>query len=264
MQASASMSQEIKHIPLDLIVPSPFQARKVFNQEALGELADSMLDVGQIQPATVRPLENGKYELVAGERRWRAAGLAALAWLDCIVRNMSDKEAAKIVIVENLQREDLNPMEEVRGLAKLKVEHGLTQEEIAEQIGMSRSKLANKLRLLQLHPKVQAWVADLSLAETCGRALASLEQGRQLEIASKAVKGNWSLKRVESAIKALKPAENASDSADMARLNRLISEQVGATANVTHTKGKGSLVLSYDSLDALEGILDKLGVKYDP
>lgn len=252
-----------QNIPLDKIKPSPFQNRRDFNKEKLSELADSLIEHDQLQNIVVRKIGDDQYELIAGERRWRAAGLAGIAYLSANVVNVSDKVARELVLIENIQREDLNPIEAAKGIAALKEENGYTQEELAEKLSISRPAVANLLRLLTLTPLVQSLLKDGLLSKAHGKILAALPAGLQNKLGSKAADKGAGVKELERMIKRATSHDSKEGEGDLSRLERLVSERTGANAAITFSGGKGSLRLDYSNLDTLQGLLDQLGVKYD-
>ncbi len=197
------MQRELRKIPLDLIHRSPFQPRIDFEEFELQELAESMrdTDVGIIQPLVVRPVGEDDFELIAGERRWRAAGLAQIADIDCIVGRYSDEACRKIVLVENVQRENLNIMEIASGLQTLIDEELFTQEEAADAIGKNRSYVANTIAMLRLPIRIQKALRTGDLDFGHGKALMGLEEGNQIDLAQKAMMQGWSVRRIEQAAK---------------------------------------------------------------
>src|SRR5690606_16240402 len=182
---SAPQADAPRELKLDALVPGRFQPRTHMDQEALQELAESIRSQGVIQPVVVRPIGSGRFEILAGERRWRAAGIAGLTHVPVVVRDVPDRAAMAMALVENIQREDLNPLEQAAGLKRLVDEFGLTHEEAARAIGASRSQASNLLRLLSLSPAVQALVREGRLDMGHARALLALDGARQVEIANR-------------------------------------------------------------------------------
>ena len=254
-----------QELPVDLIARSRFQPRQEFNQEALQELADSIRAQGVVQPIVVRPYpgQEGRYELIAGERRWRATQLAGLHNIPAVIRNVDDQAAMAMALIENIQREALNPIEEATALHRLIDEFGLTHEETAEAVGRSRVSVTNLLRLLQLEPTVKQFVMKGELEMGHARALLGLQSMAQIEAAKTVVNRGLSVRETEALVKQTgsKPATRAKVSvdADTQRLQADLAEKLGAKVEVQHAgKGKGKLVIHYNSLDELDGILDHI------
>ena len=250
-------------IPLTEIHRSRYQPRRKFDQEALKKLAESIQAQGLMQPVVLRPRPQGGYELVAGERRWRAAQLAGLSSIPALVKQVSDQEASLMALVENLQREDLGPLEQAAAMQRLRDEFGLTQEQIAQSLGKSRPAVANALRLLKLEPEVQDLLNDGSLEEGHARPLLTLPAGVQAEAARAIVEQGMNARQAEALARRLqapgsrKRPDAAAKDADTLRLERNLSEQIGAQVSISHSaKGKnGKLIIRYSSLDELDGIL---------
>ena len=259
------MQREFRKIPIDLIRRSPYQPRADFDETELQELAESMQDedVGVIQPLVVRPNGGGNFELIAGERRWRAAGLAQLADVDCIVGNYSDEACRKIVLVENVQRENLNIIEIATGLQSLIEEELLTQEEAASAIGKSRSYVANVIAMLRLPARIQSALRAGDLDFGHGKALMGLAEGNQLDLAQKAMTQGWSVRRIEKAAKSLnkKPgraAECLIDS-DLERYVMEQSEKIGSPLDISSPKkGRYKVSLTFYSIDELDGFFSRI------
>ena len=230
---------------------------------ALEELSESIKQQGVMQPIVVRPINDSEYEIIAGERRWRATQLAELPKIPAIIRDVSDNAAIAMALIENIQREDLNAMEEALALQRLQEEFELTQHEIAEAVGKSRSTVANLLRLLNLNSDVRLMLEHGDLEMGHGRALVSLEGDLQQEAAEQVVSKSLSVRQTEALVKKLqtqsdkpKPEPIARD-ADVIRLEEDLSERIGSVVSIKQkpNSGKGSLVIQYNSLDELDGIL---------
>lgn len=255
-------------IPVDLIRRSPHQPRRHFDPDALAELADSITAQGIIQPITVRRLNEG-FELIAGERRWRAAQLAQLQKIDAIVHDVDDEQAAAWALIENLQREDLNPMERAEGIRRLREAHGYTQQQVAGVLGLSRSGVANTLRLLELDLEVQAYVQEGKLHEGTGKALAACPSYQQQTLARNAIRFGWTARRVEGEIrKAARGArggvgqQSAEERASQRQAERL-SELIGSPCTIeSRPDGGYELRVKAASLDILNGVLERMG--FDP
>ena len=259
---AAGSSEELRHLPIDLLKRSPYQPRTDFKQEALQELADSIKTQGVVQPIVVRPLgQSDKFEIIAGERRWRASQLAGLQEIPAVVRRIDDQGAMCLALIENIQREDLNPMEQARALQRLMKEFELTHEAVAEAVGRSRSSVSNLLRLLELGEKSRAMLEAGEIEMGHARALLTLTEAQQWEIAQRVARQGLSVRETEALARRLQSAPAvkktvASRDPDVARLEAELSEKLGTSVTIKHGKGgKGSLLLKYNSLDELEGIL---------
>jgi ParB family transcriptional regulator, chromosome partitioning protein len=250
-------------LPLDALTPGRYQPRSHIDETALGELADSIRSQGVIQPIVVRPAAKGRYEILAGERRWRAAGIAGLERVPVVVREVPDRAALAMALIENIQREDLNPLEQANGLKRLVDEFQLTHEEAARAIGSSRSQATNLLRLLSLSPSVQALLAEARIDMGHARALLALDGVRQVELANRIVSRGLSVRQTEqmvrAALKAPKSARPHRQSRDLESLEQELSDQLGTTVNIRPgQKGAGQLVVRYGSLEHLESLIEKL------
>lgn len=257
---------ELKNIPIEQIVPGKYQPRRRFTQAELEELALSIQSQGLIQPVVVRPVNSQQYELIAGERRWRASQLAKLDVIPCLVRDYTDEQAAASSLIENVNRQDLNPIEEALGYKRLLEEFHYTQEELATIIGISRVAITHKLRLLQLDKQIQQWVEEKQLSEGHAKVMVSLTPRLQLELAEACIKQGWSVRKLEQELK--KRSQNApsqsAKSADVKKLEQMITDQLGSDAQIEIDTHKGGwLRIRYINHEILEGILDKIGVKYD-
>lgn len=253
---------ELKKIPVEFLQPGIYQPRRDMDGEALQELADSIKSQGIIQPIVVRPVANKKYEIIAGERRWRAAQLAGLSDVPVIVRDIPDETTIAIALIENIQREDLNPMEESRALHRLLQEFSLTHQETAEAVGKSRAAVTNLLRLMNLREDVQVMLERGDLEMGHARALLSLDGAKQSEIARIIVSKNYSVRETEHLVRKLLSG-SADDkkqskrlSPDIKHFQDNISERLGAKVQIQHSaSGKGKLVIHYNSLDELDGVV---------
>ncbi len=251
-------------LPIETLQPGRYQPRTRMDQAALAELAESIKAQGVMQPILARPLGAGRYEIVAGERRWRAARLAGLANVPALVREVPDRNALAIALIENLQREDLNPLEEAAGVKRLIEEFGLTHAQAAEGLGRSRVAITNALRLLDLAPPVQELLRDGKLDMGHARALLALPALRQIEIARNAVARQLSVRQVEILVARLSrrtaSAGHAKVDRDVARLEEEWSQRLGTTVRIQSATraGSGRLVIHYGSLDQLEALLRKL------
>lgn len=242
---------------------SPHQPRVAIDEAGLDELAASIRAQGLMQPVVVRPRPLGGFELIAGERRWRAAQRAGLAQLDALVCDVDDRRAMAMALIENMQREDLNPLEEALGLKRLLDEFALTQQALADAVGKSRPAVANLVRLLNLSAGVRELLRDGGLEMGHARALLPLPPPQQEALARAVVARGLSVRQIEQlARRAAAPRQEAARpaaDADTERLQREISEQLGAPVAISHTaKGRGKVVIAYASLDELDGILERL------
>ena len=248
------------------IKPGRYQPRVQMDDEALQELAESIKAQGVIQPVIVREHGLSQYELIAGERRWRASQLAGLAEIPVVVKNISDETALAMGLIENLQRENLNPIEEARGLKRLADEFSLTHETIAKAVGKSRSAISNTLRLLALPEPVQELLYRRHLEMGHARALLTLPVVDQLELAQKAVKNGWSVREVERRSQIAHQAKQEikkTISPDIRRLNDVLTERLGVNAEVKTTNHKkGKIVLHFDTPETFEYLLKQLGIDY--
>ncbi len=247
-------------IELNDIKPNAKQPRKNFSEETLSELAASIKEHGVIQPVLVRPSGEG-YELVAGERRWRAARKAGLKAIPAIVRELDDKQNLFIALIENMQREDLNPLEEARAIRSIMDGWGLTQEQAAEAVGKSRPYVANALRLLKLPEEVQQLVAEQKLSAGHARAIAGLSGAAlQKEAAKKAVEEGWSVRRLENyqSEKKRKTRKEAEKSREILAVEEQLRERTGTRVTISGSEQRGSIRLEYYSREELDGLLDLL------
>jgi ParB family chromosome partitioning protein len=246
------------------LTPGQYQPRKKMYRDTLEELAKSIKQQGVLQPLVARRLASGRYEIVVGERRWRAAQMAGLNTVPTMVRDLNNNETAKIALIENLQREDLNAMDQARGLQRLQKEFNLSQESLGEAVGKSRSAVTNLLRLLKLSAEVQELLEQGKLEMGHARALLSLDEGRQNVFALEIIKKGFSVRETEKYVSEKKetPAQKASKNTkdpNTIVLEREISEILGATTEIKHNKqGKGKMVVNFKTLEILQGILEKI------
>jgi ParB family chromosome partitioning protein len=252
----------LKMLPVDLLRPGRYQPRKTFNEDALQELADSIKAQGIIQPIVVRSM-NGGYEIIAGERRWRAAQLAGMHDVPVIVKELTDEAALAMSLIENIQRKDLNVMEEAEALDRLIREFRLTHQEVAQAVGKSRTGVTNLLRLLKLNVDVRLLVENGDIEMGHARALLGLEGLEQSKVAQAIVKRGLSVRQTEVLIrrvhdvKAAHKGEVVKPDPDVIRLQTELAERLGADVHIQHSaKGKGRLVINYNSLEELQGILE--------
>ena len=253
-----------REIPVEMIRRSPYQPRRKLDAEALEELTRSVRAHGVVQPVVVRPVGEGRYELVAGERRWRAAQGAGLATVPAVVREVSDKVALSIAIIENIQREDLTPLEEARGVARLVEEFSMTHREVAEAVGRSRPAVSNLLRLLDLNEDVRDRLEAGELEMGHARALLGLAGSAQSEAARLVADRGLSVRQTEALVRRLQSGSGAGEDEeardpDIGRLETRLGDLIGSEVSIRHGKrGSGSLVIRYHSLDELDGILERL------
>lgn len=254
-------------IPIDLLHRGPQQPRRRILEKGIEELAQSIRSQGVIEPIVVRPRAAGGYEIIAGERRWRAAQRARLATVPAVIREVDDRQAIAMALVENIQREDLNPIEEAQALQRLLQEHTLKHEELAQAVGKSRTAVSNLLRLLKLAAGVQALLAEGELDMGHARALLPLPTEQQEPTARRVIARGLSARQTEALVKqllrVLRGAAEAPVQADpdTRRLERSLSERLGAPASIASGKGgKGRIVIRYSSLDELDGVLQRLGL----
>ena len=262
--SSDNMTSENK-LPINEIVPNKDQPRKTFDQGALQELADSISQHGVLQPLLVRPLPEGGYQLVAGERRWRASKMAGLKEVPVVIKELSDVETMEIAIIENLQREDLNPIEEAEGLQALIDRCGFTQEDVAVSVGKSRSAIANSLRLLKLPQEVRDMTRNGEITAGHARALLAFDNEAMIyEAAQNIIKNNLSVREVERLVKMTqKPSKTRTSSRrrdsfyDEVELS--LTEVLGRKVKVYNGRGKGTLEIEFYSAEDLKEIANKLG-----
>ena len=263
-EASAEPSGQTT-IPLEEIHPGRHQPRRSFREESLAELARSIKAQGMMQPVLLRPRPQGGYELVAGERRWRAAGLAGLQSVPAVVREVTDQQASVMALIENIQREDLRPLDEAGALQRLHDEFGLTHQEVADAVGKSRAAVTNALRLLSLEPAVRNLLNDGALEMGHARALVPLPAGTQAAAARTIVAKGLNARQAEALARRLLRGEGGSKptptrDADTVALERTLTERIGASVSISHNAGgKGKITIGYASLDELDGILSRLG-----
>lgn len=254
----------LRQIPVDQIIRGTYQPRVKFDESALQELADSISSQGIVQPLLVRPV-GAKYELIAGERRWRAAQLAGLHEVPAVVRDVPDEAAAAMSLIENIQRENLNPVEEAMALQRLTQEFGLTHEKLATTVGRSRSAVSNLLRLLELGDEARDFLDSGQLEMGHARALLGLSGKKQAKAARYVVSRELSVRETEKYVRKLKNSGTSSTkrttktskSSDIKRLEMDLSDKLGAPVSVQHSsRGAGKLTIAYTSLDELDGILE--------
>ncbi len=260
------MRSELMTIAIEYLQRGQFQPRQHFDQGLLDELAQSIRNSGLLQPLVVRRLGPERYEIIAGERRWRAAQLAGLTEIPVLVGNFSDEQALEAAIIENVNRSDLNPIEEAKGYKRLMDEFSYIQDEIAKIVGKSRVAITNTLRLLNLDERVQTLLIEGQLSEGHGKAIASLDPDLQFTFANKAVKHAWSVRTMEKNVKQALQPQSLSEQvkqADIRYLETKLTEQLGCQTQVDFSSGSGSLKINFHNLDILQGVLKKMGYKTD-
>jgi len=252
-------------LPVDVLRRGRHQPRSDMRPETLQDLADSIRAQGVVQPIVVRPIAAGEYEIIAGERRWRAAQMAGLHEVPVVVRDVPDQSAMAMALIENIQREDLNPLEEANALRRLIEEFGLTHQQAAEAVGRSRAAVSNLLRLFELNEDVKALIVSREIEMGHARALLALSGDSQSKAARQVVSAGLSVRETEQLVRRLQAgARKAASSTrredpDVRRLEQDLSERLGATVNIqANARGKGRLVVHYNSLDELEGILSHI------
>jgi ParB family chromosome partitioning protein len=267
----AQPGEVLRQIPVKQLQPGKYQPRMAMDPAKLSELAESIKAQGVIQPIVVRELSPGKFEIVAGERRWRASQEAGLADVPVVVRELDDRTVIAMALIENIQREDLNPLEEAQSLQRLIGEFSLTHAEAAEAVGRSRAAVSNLLRLLELPPAIRALLEARRLEMGHARALLTLSPELASKLASEAADQGWSVREVEHRAqqfaagkvpvnggKKAKPGK-VTPQADIASLETELSESLGTKVNIAHGRGgKGKLVIHYTSVDTLDGVLERL------
>ena len=254
-------ASDLHKMPIEWMQRGQYQPRKDIDPEKIKELADSIKAQGIIQPIVLRKIDEQKYEIVAGERRWRAAQLAGLQEVPVIVKEIDDRAAMAIGLIENIQREDLNPLEESEALKRLLDEFQLTHQQIADAVGKSRTTVTNLLRLIDLHPEVKKMLLSRHLEMGHARALLSLEGAMQVTVANKIVRQNLTVRAAEKIVKDLQDETKEKISVpidhDTLRLQENLTAKLGAKVSINHKKnGSGKLVVSYASLDQLDGIIE--------
>ena len=260
----AEATDALQAIAIDRVQPGKYQPRTQMNDEALEELAASIREHGVMQPILVRPIDGGRFEIVAGERRWRAAKRAGLAEVPALVKAVPDQSALALALIENIQREDLNPLEQANGLQRLIDEFGMTHDAAAKAVGRSRSAVTNLLRLRELSKPVQAYLLHGQIDMGHARALLALSAGQQAAAASRVVAQGLSVRETERLVHQFahpgrRKRASPTPDADVARLQEELADSLGAQVTiVAKTGGSGKLVINYSSLEQLDGILAKL------
>jgi ParB family chromosome partitioning protein len=267
----AEQQGELRKIPVEFLQPGKYQPRKDMSPEALEDLASSIRSQGIIQPIVVRQLDQQRYEIIAGERRWRASQLAQLDVIPCLIKDVPDESAVAIALIENIQREDLNAMEEAQALDRLMVEFELTHQEVATAVGKSRTTVSNLLRLNNLNDEVKLLLEYGDIEMGHARALLALEGDAQTNTAKLVADKGLTVRETESLVKKAQtgdeqqpeksPKKADTTDPDVKRLEIDLSDNLGAPVKIAHnSKGKGKLVINFNDLEQLDGILSKLPV----
>ena len=263
-EPAATGGETLATLAIDALQPGRYQPRARIGQEGLAELAESIKAQGVMQPILARPIGAGRYEIVAGERRWRAARMAGLTTVPALVREVPDSQALAIALIENLQREDLNPLDEATGIKRLTEEFGMTHAEAADAVGRSRAAITNALRLLELAPPVQELLREGKLDMGHARALLALPALKQIEVAREAVARQLSVRQVEQRVTGMtaRPAGRSRPriDRDVARLEEELSGELGTTVTIRAgaKPGSGKLTIHYSTLDQLGALLERL------
>ena len=268
IHATQMSGDTIKEIPTDAIDKNPYQTRTRIDDEALNELAASIKSSGVVQPIIVRPFPNGRYQLIAGERRWLASQRAGKTTVPAIIRQVSNEQAMEMTIVENLQREDLNPMEQARAYERLGREFGLTQEQMAHRTGKDRSSVANFLRLLKLPPEVQTMLEEEKLSFGHAKALMGIDSPEAtLRLAQRVVQLSLSVRQTEGAVNHLMHPEPKQEKPErvvdpnVREAERELQQALGVKVTISDKNGRGKIQLEYKSLEDFDRIVDALGMK---
>jgi ParB family chromosome partitioning protein len=266
--ADTPVREAMQTLPIDRLRPGKYQPRTRMDAASLAELADSIREQGVMQPILVRPVDGGRFEIVAGERRWRAAQQAGLRDIPALVREIPDQAALAMGLIENIQREDLNPLEQAHGLQRLIDEFGLTHDALAKSVGKSRSTVTNLLRLTSLPKPVQEYLLDGALEMGHARALLGLPAPQQVGAAARVVEGHLSVRDTERLVhqlqdparRGVRPAARSRDT-DTARLESELAERLGAPVRIEPgRKGAGRVVIRYSTLEQLDGIVARVGI----
>jgi ParB family chromosome partitioning protein len=261
-------TDQLREIDIDRILPNSHQPRKNFDEDALNELANSIREHGVVQPIVVRPLDDGFFQLIAGERRWRASQRAGLSRVPAVIREAGEHAALELALIENLQREDLNPMEEAQAYERLVADFGMTQEEVARRVGKNRATVANMLRLLRLPQEVQQWLRENRLTTGHAKALLSLSDlNAILDSARKIIQGNYSVRQAETLVSrysskapAVDDSAVASETVDpnVASAVHALEQALGTKVTVQESGGKGKIELHFFSFDEMSRLYEGL------
>jgi len=260
----------LQHLATDQLVRGEYQPRQHFDPEKLRELAESIKSTdGLLQPIVVRPLSNSRYEIVAGERRWRAAQLAGLSDVACLVFPYTDEQALQASIIENINRADLNPIEEAQAYQRLIDDFHYLHEEVAASVGKSRTVITNALRLLKLDPQVQAFLIHGQLTEGHGKILAGLPPQQQKILAEQGVQHAWNVRKMEIEAKKWQSAatsapQNPYSDANTKRLESALSEHLGNRVHIEYEdQGGGKMLIRFNNIDELQGHFERIGFEYE-
>lgn len=255
----------VTQISTDQLTPGQYQPRTKMHKSTLDELSQSIKEQGVLQPLVVRRLASGRFEIVVGERRWRAAQLAGIDTVPAIIRDLNNDETAKIALIENLQREDLNSLDQARGLLRLQKEFNLSQEELGKAVGKSRSTVTNLMRLLTLSAEVQELLQEGKIEMGHARSLLTLNEHDQLKCAKRVISESLSVRQCEAMVgdilggKKSQSSPKATKDPNTSLLERELSEILGSAVEIKHNKrGKGKLVISFKNLEVLQGIIQKM------
>jgi len=260
-EAAKVDTRELQHLPLDLIQRGKYQPRRDMDPQALEELAQSIKNHGVMQPIVVRPVSGGRFEIIAGERRWRASQQAGLDKVPALVREVPDEAAIAMALIENIQREDLNPIEEAVALQRLQQEFQLTQQQVADAVGKSRVSISNLLRLIALPEEIKTLLSHGDLEMGHARALLGLPAEQQVEGARHVVARGLTVRQTEALVRQWlsskeTPKAEVKVDPDISRLEQRLAERLGSPVQIKHgQRGKGQLVIRYSSLDELQGVL---------
>jgi ParB family chromosome partitioning protein len=260
----SSSADAVTTLPIAALQPGKYQPRTRMDQDALNALAASIKAQGIMQPILVRPVGGGNHEIIAGERRWRAARIAGLSSVPVLVRDVPDQQALAVALIENIQREDLNALEEATGIERLINEFALTHQAVADAIGKSRAAVTNLLRLLELAPPVKTLLGEGRIEMGHARALLALPAVRQVELANEVAAKGLSVREVEQRVAVMLTARSGARTRpaadrDVLRLQETLAEKLGTRVQIkAKRKGKGSLVIDYGSLDQLDGLISRL------
>jgi ParB family chromosome partitioning protein len=252
----------LQHLPVEQLVRGRYQPRQQFGEIELNELAESIRTTnGLLQPIIVRRVGE-QYEIIAGERRWHAAIQAGLEEVPCIIKHYSDQQALEAAIIENVNRVDLNPVEEAHAYERLMEEFDYTHEQIAQAVGKSRTKITNTLRLLKLDGRVQQALMDGDLSEGHGKILASLPFPQQNEFANKVINSGWSVRKLEQEVKKAPLVQSQQKDSNLTALERALSDHVGCKVRINCEETAGKLEINFHNLDVLEGLFAKMGFDF--
>ncbi len=258
---------ELKSLSIEQLMRGQYQPRRHFDPAQLQELAESIKTTGGVlQPIVVRPISANRYEIVAGERRWRAAQLAGLTEINCLISHYTDEQALQASMIENLNRADLNPIEEAEAYQRLIEEFDYLHEEVAAALGKSRTTITNSLRLLKLDARVQTWLIEGKLSEGHGKILAGLEIKHQVQLAEFCIQKNWSVRKIESEAKKLQISDASGHYSDpnLKQLETALSDHVGNNVEISYeSRGGGYMRIRFNNIDELEGHFARLGFKLD-